>query len=109
MLRASSNAMAKAATRNPAAKSQPHTPAAAKKPAVTEFQWPWFYFAGAGLLLALAVFSPALGGSFVFDDYHLPFAQPHAAEMPASFWIGGVRPVLIATYWLNFLISGTRP
>jgi tetratricopeptide (TPR) repeat protein len=29
--------------------------------------------------------------------------------MPASFWIGGVRPVLMATYWLNFLISGTQP
>jgi Flp pilus assembly protein TadD len=59
--------------------------------------------------LSLAVFAPALGGAFIFDDYHLPFADPHAAQMSARFWIGGVRPVLMATYWANFLISGTRP
>jgi Flp pilus assembly protein TadD len=69
----------------------------------------WLICVGLGLAAALAAFWPALDGSFVFDDFHLPFADPHAAQMPAAFWIGGVRPLLSATYWLNFLISGTRP
>jgi len=55
----------------------------------------------------LVVYGPALHGSFIFDDFHLPFADPNAAEMPARFWIGGVRPVLMITYWANFLMSGT--
>lgn len=63
----------------------------------------------AALTLALVVFGPALSGTFVFDDSHLPFADPRAASMPPGFWIGGVRPALMATYWVNFLISGTRP
>jgi Flp pilus assembly protein TadD len=61
------------------------------------------------VVLSFLAFSPSLGGVFVFDDYHLPFADPNAAEAPWRFWIGGVRPVLIATYWANFLLSGTRP
>ena len=71
--------------------------------------WPWIYCLGASLAIALVVFGPALSGTFIFDDFHLPFADPHASEMPARFWIGGARPVLTATYWLNFLGSGTRP
>jgi hypothetical protein len=60
--------------------------------------------------LAIAGFTylPSLWGSFVFDDYHLPFSDPNAAKAGAAFWIGGVRPVLMATYWFNFLISGTE-
>jgi tetratricopeptide (TPR) repeat protein len=61
------------------------------------------------VVLSFLAFSPSLGGVFVFDDYHLPFADPNAAEAPWRFWIGGVRPVLVATYWANFLLSGTRP
>jgi len=49
-----------------------------------------------------------LQGPFIFDDYHLPFLDPYAAKAPAAFWIGGVRPLLMATYWINFIISGTR-
>lgn len=72
-------------------------------------KWKWGWLLPGALALSLAAFAPALGGAFIFDDYHLPFADPHAAQMPARFWIGGVRPVLMATYWANFLISGTRP
>ena len=66
---------------------------------------PWLF--AMTLLVTLVVYGPALHGSFIFDDFHLPFADPKAAEMPARFWIGGVRPVLMLTYWANFLISGT--
>src|SRR5215469_15550923 len=65
---------------------------------------PWLF--AMALAVALAAYGPALHGSFIFDDFHLPFADPHAAEMPWRFWIGGVRPVLMLTYWANFLVSG---
>jgi Flp pilus assembly protein TadD len=67
----------------------------------------WLYICA--LASALIVFGPALRGSFIFDDFHLPFADPHAGEMPARAWIGGVRPILMLTYWLNYLTSGTDP
>src|ERR1700688_487279 len=60
--------------------------------------WKWIWLFCGALALALIAFEPALGGDLVFDDYHLPFADPHAGQMPAKFWIGGVRPLLIATY-----------
>jgi protein O-mannosyl-transferase len=62
----------------------------------------------AAIALAAVVYSPAVNGSFFFDDFHLPFADPHADQMPARFWIGGVRPLLSASYWLNYALSGTR-
>lgn len=66
-----------------------------------------------GWLAALAavaiIFSPATGGSFLFDDFHLPFIERNAAAMPAKFWIGGVRPLLMATYWANYSIWGVHP
>jgi protein O-mannosyl-transferase len=70
--------------------------------------WAAVWVVLAGFAAAAAVFSPALDGAFVFDDHHLPFADPDAALMPASFWIGGVRPLLMASYWVNFQISGTQ-
>jgi protein O-mannosyl-transferase len=60
------------------------------------------------LLLAVLAYWPALSGPFIFDDYHLPFSDPNAAKAGAAFWIGGVRPVLMASYWGNFILSGTR-
>jgi tetratricopeptide (TPR) repeat protein len=98
------NAMSRAANRR-------RTPAAVieNEPKAPTGRWLWIYCFCASFVIALAVFAPALNGTFIFDDFHLPFADPHAAEMPARFWIGGVRPALIATYWLNFLISGTNP
>ncbi len=69
----------------------------------------WLALFGAALVLSLIVFQPALNAPFVFDDLHLPFSDPHAASGGPAFWIGGVRPVLMLTYWMNFLISGTNP
>jgi protein O-mannosyl-transferase len=60
----------------------------------------------AAITFSLVTFAPALEGTFVFDDFHLPFADPNAAQMPARFWLGGVRPLLMLTYWANFLFSG---
>jgi len=69
----------------------------------------WFVLFGAALIVSLIVFQPALNGPFVFDDLHLPFSDPRAPSAGPWFWIGGVRPVLMLTYWANFLISGTHP
>ncbi len=54
------------------------------------------------------IYSPALGGSFVFDDLSLPFSQP-ARYAPLSAWMAGVRPVLMLSYWVNFRLWGTSP
>lgn len=67
--------------------------------------WRWLWLAGV-LAVAVLVYWPALGGPFIFDDYHLPFSDPNARGAGAAFWIGGVRPALMATYWINFVLSG---
>ena len=68
----------------------------------------WLYVIPAILGLIVA-FGEALHGPFIFDDFHLPFHNPQAGQMPAWFWIGGVRPLLMVTYWVNFALSGTDP
>ncbi len=54
------------------------------------------------LALAWVAFYPAIQGAFVWDDHGLPFTSPNAATMPFRAWIAGVRPLLMASYWLNF-------
>ena len=76
---------------------------------LTVFSTPLFIVFAIAFLTTLILYAAAARGQFIFDDIHLPFANPNAANMPWQFWIGGVRPVLVATYWANFLISGTAP
>ncbi len=71
-------------------------------------RWWWLWLTILPAITAL-VYWPALKGPFVFDDFHLPFNDPNASTAGAPFWIGGVRPALMATYWLNFAISGKQP
>ena len=84
-----------------------------KSPAIAQSlnvarSWWWLWLFAVPAITAL-VYGPALKGPFIFDDYHLPFSDPNASTAGPRFWIGGVRPALGATYWLNFAISGTRP
>jgi tetratricopeptide (TPR) repeat protein len=90
--------VAKTAARNvaPAAKTGPDW-----------FQWYWLLLGAFGI--SLIVFNVALTGGFVFDDYHLPFYGGLGNETNVRFWVGGVRPVLMVTYWANFLISRLNP
>ena len=92
-----------------ASKSRARTTVVVAPPEPAARNWMWILCPGIALVVAVAVFAPALKGTFVFDDFNLPFANPQAGQMPARFWIGGVRPVLMATYWMNFLMSGTSP
>jgi protein O-mannosyl-transferase len=68
----------------------------------------WRVF-GLALCAVLITYLPSLSGPFLFDDKGLPFTVADAAAKPAAFWIGGVRPILMATYWLNFLAAGQNP
>jgi tetratricopeptide (TPR) repeat protein len=75
---------------------------AARKPGA---RW-WIYTAAAAVALYLAfqVYAPALGGPFVFDDTSLPY---HTQDFPNALraWIGGVRPLLMFSYWVNYRFS----
>jgi tetratricopeptide (TPR) repeat protein len=80
-----------------------------QKPAVLESKpslW-WAYAAAAlsAVILAFWAYGPSLHGPFLFDDTVLPFALPNFAA-PLSVWVRGVRPLLMASYWVNAQISG---
>src|SRR5258708_11440111 len=68
----------------------------------------WLWLFAAGTIIAAVAYWPALNGPFVFDDFHLPFSNPNAGNMPMAFWIGGVRPLLMTSYWINYQVSGTH-
>jgi cytochrome c-type biogenesis protein CcmH/NrfG len=70
----------------------------------------WLYAAGvvAAVILALVIYEPALTGPFILDDSYLPFLLPGVAEQPFKAWIG-VRPLLMATFYLNYKLGGTDP
>jgi protein O-mannosyl-transferase len=70
--------------------------------------WYWLLAAAAVLVVAFEVYSPALNGEFLFDDSYLPFLMPNVADGPLRGWLG-VRPLLMATYWLNYKIWGLTP
>jgi tetratricopeptide (TPR) repeat protein len=81
----------------------PETPSpVAEKPSARWWIYP--FAAAAALYLVFQVYSSALSGPFVFDDMSLPY---HAADFPPSLsaWIGGVRPLLMFSYWVNYQIS----
>ena len=76
--------------------------AAPQKPGT---RW-WIYAAAAAaaLYLAFQVYAPALRGPFVFDDTFQPY---HTPDFPNAlhFWIRGVRPLLMFSYWVNYQFS----
>jgi tetratricopeptide (TPR) repeat protein len=70
--------------------------------------WLWVA-APAGLILALGAYSPSLDGPFVLDDQYLPYGVPDVAQSGFLKWISGTRPLLMASYWLNYQWSGDAP
>src|SRR5215469_15406035 len=75
-------------------------------PAANEQQFALWKVMAMALLGGIITYLPSLSGPFIFDDFGLPFAASDAANQTAAFWIGGVRPVLMASYWLSFWSSG---
>lgn len=56
------------------------------------------------------MFWPAFKGPFLFDDLLLPMLKMFAPEVPEwQRWLGASRPVLMATYWFDYLIGGKEP
>lgn len=77
-----------------------HPPHAAQRP------WRVFGVLAAALIAAFWAYSPAMRGPFLFDDNMLPFAIADVAAAPLRLWLGGVRPALMFTYWINARLSG---
>jgi tetratricopeptide (TPR) repeat protein len=69
--------------------------------------WLWTIGLVAGLFAAFQVYGPALHGPFLFDDSYLPVNVPATAHDTFREAVGGVRPLLMATYWFNQQLTGT--
>ncbi len=72
--------------------------------------WIWIYAASLAIALfaVLEVYWPAIHGPFLFDDMHLTFLLPNAASLSLKDWLNQSRPLLMFTFWLNYLQSGAR-
>ena len=71
----------------------------------------WWHYALsvlAAFLIAFEVYGPALNGPFVYDDVYLPFMNPYYLDKPLKVW-ANVRPLLMASYWMNYQSSGIEP
>jgi hypothetical protein len=82
--------------------------ARAKEPATQGNLWKWGAVLAAFVVVFIA-YGPALNAGFVFDDHALIFLDPHAGDLPFSGWMGDVRPLLMASYWVDYQISGPKP
>src|SRR5579871_1034196 len=68
---------------------------------------PWWVYAlaaVAAIYVAYLVYSPALGGPFLFDDTFQPYHSPGFTNSLRA-WMSGVRPLLMMSYWLNYQVS----
>jgi protein O-mannosyl-transferase len=72
--------------------------------------WLWVYVASAviALFAAFEVYWPAIHGPFLLDDTYLTYMRPDAAYIPFHDWMNQTRPLLMATFWLNYQQSGAQ-
>ncbi len=68
--------------------------------------WLWTIGLLLGLFVAFQAYAPALHGPFLFDDSYLPMNVPALMHGPFLQSLRGVRPLLMATYWVNERLSG---
>jgi len=59
----------------------------------------------AAFLIGAALYAPAMHAPFLFDDNHLPFRTTSRVGS-LRVWLAGVRPVLMLSYWINYIFSG---
>jgi tetratricopeptide (TPR) repeat protein len=69
--------------------------------------WPYGVLAASALVVVGWAYGPAMQGPFLFDDNALRFALP-SSDAPLAVWMGGVRPLLMFTYWCNVRLSGSE-
>lgn len=72
--------------------------------AARPFPWLWAA-AAAGLVALFWAYGPALHGPFVFDDASLPYGLPGFNPSLRAWIGGGMRGLLLFTYWLNAQIG----
>ncbi|MGA2325122.1 MAG: tetratricopeptide repeat protein [Bryobacteraceae bacterium] len=72
---------------------------------------PWHYALAlaAALVAVLEAYGPALRGQFVFDDAYLPMAVQDFSNAPLRLWVGGVRPLLMFSFWVNYRLYDLDP
>src|SRR6266576_1539139 len=68
--------------------------------------WPWALALAVALFAAFQVYAPALHGPFLFDDSYLPMNVPAWSNGSFLDSLRAVRPLLMASYWLNQHLSG---
>jgi hypothetical protein len=70
--------------------------------------WRPYYIAITAIIVytGFEAYGPALHGPFVYDDIALPYYSLFSPNGHLIEWIKGVRPLLMLSYWMNFLLSG---
>jgi hypothetical protein len=73
---------------------------------------PWVWICAASLVVALfaafEVYWPAIHGPFLLDDTYLTYMRPDAPSLAFRDWMRQMRPLLFATFWLNYQQSGAQ-
>lgn len=62
--------------------------------------------AAAAFAVCFELYLPSIHSPFAFDDAGLPFDNLNFGDARFLAWVAGLRPVLMASYWINFQISG---
>jgi protein O-mannosyl-transferase len=84
-------------------------PAGSAAAAPRKFVW-WPWLAGLAALFAVfQIYGPALHGAFVLDDRYLPFDDPTMLGRSLHAWAHGMRPLLMASFWMNARWTGVEP
>lgn len=89
----------------------PRKTADAARAAKAQPSYWWAYLLGLFLaaFAAFQAYGSTLRAPFLFDDLYLPFTNPHFADEGFRTWVRAPRPLLMATYWINFQSSGQDP
>jgi tetratricopeptide (TPR) repeat protein len=86
-------------------KTKKRKDAARQEKARSEF-WLWPIGLVFAIFAVFQVYGPALHGPFVFDDLSLPMNVPAWSHGSLLESLGRVRPLLMASYWVNSRLGG---
>jgi hypothetical protein len=81
--------------------------AVATEPRAQFGYWPYAAGFAVALIAVLEVYWPAIHGPFLLDDSYLPYMSANP-DLSLRAWIHGLRPLLMFSFWLNFLNAGNQ-
>src|SRR6185436_9809578 len=87
-------------------KQKQRTSSPSPQKAPPEF-WLWILGLVFAIFAVFQVYGPALHGPFLFDDLYLPMNVPAWANGSFLDSLRGVRPILMASYWVNNQLAAT--